>query len=662
MKTHLSPSQLGIWLNERLGGMGPVYHLPFGISFSGDVEIPALIAAVESVFRRHPVLGAAVREDDGGPLLIEAALPIMVEVRCAENLSETSFDEAVRDEIVRPYDLVGGPLCRGTLFRRGDHSCYLLIVAHHLVFDARPKEVFLDELAACYRGMTPVSAPAPTPGDSTLRNLALAQQHWAGRWHEPGEVILPGLHHLPQPVDAGACVELDLPADLHAELTVGARASGVTRFELIAASWLALLYRYGNEPPVIAVDLGTRSPADRNRIGMYVNELPVQVHPNPAVSFSEHVRRTREELRGLYRIRDLPLARAVQGVKPTVALVPVTLSCIRRGESPEFPGVTVEATWALFYDTARAALRIQVVDGPTDFQGGLLFSPRAISRDAVERDELTVDRGVVWLAVTFASFDISASELLLPLVVGGKVVIAPDSAVRDGGALCALVAEHAVTHVQATPSGWRLLLDGAFDEPGVTTLCGGEDLPVGLAQELHGRVRSLWNVYGPTGTTIWSTIWPVPASLETVSIGHPLANTALHVLDGRGQLLPAGLPGELYIGGAGLHLAATLPEYMLPAAFGTLGRIPLMPNGKVDRRALPDLPLVSQKPAASSGLPASGLTPRRARTRQLGVADHGRSAQCVEFRRASRHGQPHRSSRRVIGAVEMAGGGRRSPN
>jgi acyl-coenzyme A synthetase/AMP-(fatty) acid ligase/acyl carrier protein len=158
----------------------------------------------------------------------------------------------------------------------------------------------------------------------------------------------------------------------------------------------------------------------------------------------------------------------------------------------------------------------------------------------------------VWLAVTSPSFDISALELLLPLVVGGRVVVAPDGATRDGPALLRLLAEHGVTHVQATPSGWRLLLAAGFDGPGITALCGGEALPLPLAGELRARVRRLWNMYGPTETTIWSTAWPVPAVPDQVSIGRPLANTRLYVLDERCSPVPVGIAGELYIGGAGL--------------------------------------------------------------------------------------------------------------
>ncbi|SEG80939.1 amino acid adenylation domain-containing protein [Actinacidiphila yanglinensis] len=147
----------------------------------------------------------------------------------------------------------------------------------------------------------------------------------------------------------------------------------------------------------------------------------------------------------------------------------------------------------------------------------------------------------VWLAATSLSFDISALELFLPLVNGGRVVVADGATVRDGGALARLVAARGVTHVQATPSGWRNLLDGGVEAAALTALAGGEALPLALATELRARVARLLNVYGPTETTIWSTAWEVPHDPVHVSLGRPLLDTRLTVVD-----------GELLIGGAGL--------------------------------------------------------------------------------------------------------------
>ncbi|MFE2107468.1 amino acid adenylation domain-containing protein [Kitasatospora sp. NPDC059463] len=158
----------------------------------------------------------------------------------------------------------------------------------------------------------------------------------------------------------------------------------------------------------------------------------------------------------------------------------------------------------------------------------------------------------VWLGLTSLSFDISALELLLPLTTGGRLVLAPDGLAVDGPGLRALVEREGVTHVQATPSGWRVLLGAGPLPAGLTGLVGGEALPLPLARELRAATVRLLNVYGPTETTIWSTCAELPPAPETVRIGRPIANTRAYVLDARRRPLPVGVPGELYLGGDGL--------------------------------------------------------------------------------------------------------------
>ncbi|CAG6399285.1 amino acid adenylation domain-containing protein [Streptomyces cocklensis] len=157
-----------------------------------------------------------------------------------------------------------------------------------------------------------------------------------------------------------------------------------------------------------------------------------------------------------------------------------------------------------------------------------------------------------WLNLTTLSFDISGLELFAPLTTGGRVVVAADAAVREGAALARLVADAGITHVQATPSSWQLLLDAGWTGAPVTALCGGEALPLPLARRLRPLVDRMVNVYGPTETTVWSTAAEIPADPDRVTIGGPLANTTLQVLDARLRPVPAGVPGELCIGGAGL--------------------------------------------------------------------------------------------------------------
>ncbi|MET7403616.1 amino acid adenylation domain-containing protein [Dactylosporangium sp. NPDC005572] len=160
-----------------------------------------------------------------------------------------------------------------------------------------------------------------------------------------------------------------------------------------------------------------------------------------------------------------------------------------------------------------------------------------------------------WLNLTTLSFDISGLELFAPLTTGARVVVAADAAVREGATLARLIRAAGITHVQATPSSWQLLLDAGWAGAPITALSGGEALPLPVARRLRPLVDRLINVYGPTETTIWSTAAEIPAEPARITIGHPIANTTLHVLDARLRPVPVGVPGELCIGGAGLARA-----------------------------------------------------------------------------------------------------------
>jgi len=157
------------------------------------------------------------------------------------------------------------------------------------------------------------------------------------------------------------------------------------------------------------------------------------------------------------------------------------------------------------------------------------------------------------LAVTTLSFDISILEIFLPLITGATVVVAPQKAIADANALYQLMLSSNATIMQATPSTWRMLVDSFWQEPlSLRVLCGGEGLPKELAIELLERCDELWNMYGPTETTIWSSIKQVLPTDDVITVGHPIANTQIYVLDDNLQLVPNGVIGEVHIGGDGL--------------------------------------------------------------------------------------------------------------
>jgi acyl-coenzyme A synthetase/AMP-(fatty) acid ligase len=335
--------------------------------------------------------------------------------------------------------------------------------------------------------------------------------------------------------------------------------------------------------------------------------------------------------------------------------------------------------------------------------------------------------------------------------------------VTDGGQLHALLESERATVMQATPATWRLLIEAGWRGPGLKMLCGGEGLPQDLAAQLLDRGAQLWNLYGPTETTIWSTVERVASG--TVTIGRPIANTQTYVLDRHLQPMPVGIPGELFIGGDGLargyrqrpdltadrflpnpfgpagarmyrtgdlarflpdgriecvgrvdhqvkvrgfrvelgevesalvHPAiketvvyaeevsagdkrlvayvvyhpgesltaselrklvrATLPEYMVPSFFVKLDRIPLTPNGKVNRRALPG-PFQGTGPERERVAPQTPTEMRIAEVwqRVLGIGDISAADNFFDI------GGHSLLSMRVVAEIERVVGARLNP-
>jgi amino acid adenylation domain-containing protein len=358
------------------------------------------------------------------------------------------------------------------------------------------------------------------------------------------------------------------------------------------------------------------------------------------------------------------------------------------------PGGTLECQ-----TTPESLAYVLYTSGSTGKPKGVQITHRAVVNFLHSiRREPGIRPNETLLAITTLSFDIAGLELWAPLVNGAKVVIAKRETALDPADLAKLLETSGATIMQATPSTWQMLLSSGWKgKADLKVLCGGEPWSSELARQLLERCESVWNMYGPTETTIWSAATRVRAG-QPMAIGYPMANTQFYVLDQHRQPVPLGIPGELWIGGDGLargylnrpeltaerflpdafsakpggrlyrtgdlvrrrsdgqieflgridnqvkirgfrielgeiesqlsqypavrgavvlaredtpgdkrlvayltmqngespqttqlreFLQAKLPEYMIPSAFVTLERFPLMPNGKVDRKALP---------------------------------------------------------------------------
>lgn len=200
------------------------------------------------------------------------------------------------------------------------------------------------------------------------------------------------------------------------------------------------------------------------------------------------------------------------------------------------------------------------------------------------------------LALTTIAFDIAGLEIWLPLISGARVTIAPSNVSRHAISLANLINTCGATIVQATPSTWQMLVHSDWKaKHQLKILCGGERMPASLADALLNMGHELWNVYGPTETTIWSTVKRIHSSHE-ITVGRPIANTEAYILDERLQPVAAGQEGELYLGGAGLALGyINQPELtqsrFIPHPYSleenaklykTGDRARILPNGEID--------------------------------------------------------------------------------
>ncbi|MGV9777600.1 condensation domain-containing protein [Streptosporangium sp. NPDC003464] len=395
-------TQQGMWVTEQTVKVGTAYHMPLLVQLRGEPDTAALLAACAAVVERHPVLRGLVAEvgdelrlvpgaevpvrraagPPGGPAGGLPDGPLTGPGGPVDGLPDglftgpaggTGVDAAVREEILRPFDLERGPLARFTLFETGPGRHLLVFVAHHLVFDGQSKDILVRDLAAFYNGERPPPLPAIDHGraerDRVAALLPAAKEFWKPRWRDPGETVLLGRALRSRRAGEGRVLRI----------TADPSVPGLTRFEVLLAALHVLLSGYGNAEVTTAVDLSTRPAEAAGHIGLFVNELPVTSTPSPETTFRAFATALRAELREVYRFRQVPLTRAMPRIRPHAALVPVSVSYrTRHGADPVFAGLDTSVEWTVFNHAVRGALHLQCVDGPGGLTISLRHDPEAV--------------------------------------------------------------------------------------------------------------------------------------------------------------------------------------------------------------------------------------------------------------------------------------------
>ena len=255
-----------------------------------------------------------------------------------------------------------------------------------------------------------------------------------------------------------------------------------------------------------------------------------------------------------------PAERLLFMVEDTVMPVILTQTSLRESLPPN------AAALVMIDDDAVSSTFVPVSHDPEDISyliftsgssgrpKGVLVPQRAVMNllNSMRREPGLTSEDIL-LSVTTLSFDISCLEIFLPLTTGATVVVATRDTVIDGNLLINEIERHAITMLQATPATWRMLLEAGWKgSPALKILIGGEAVSRDLVNRLAPLCGELWNMYGPTETTIWSTIAELQAGEGPVSIGHPIDNTRVYVVNAACEAQPIGIVGELLIGGDGV--------------------------------------------------------------------------------------------------------------
>jgi amino acid adenylation domain-containing protein len=320
-----SDGQRALWLIQRSAPASTAYHVSRAARIQSGLDPDALERALRAVVDRHPALRTCLPDRGGVPVqrVVPRSGPVLERHRLP-GLAEDALRRRVQADADRPFDLARGPLFRASLYSRADTDHVLLLSLHHAVTDFWSLTVLVDELLAGYQGRRPPATsimevqhrPAGDPPPQ------LHDQHGPGYWRRalagaPPELALPTSFPRPRVQSfRGATHRLRLdPAGLR-RLDEFAAATGVTRFAALAAGFAAVLSRYTGEPEVVfGAPTAGRRDGEQDRLGYFVNPVPLRVRVPAGGSFRELARQVRQVVIEALE-HPVPFPRLVEAVRP----------------------------------------------------------------------------------------------------------------------------------------------------------------------------------------------------------------------------------------------------------------------------------------------------------------------------------------------------------
>ncbi|WP_029867025.1 amino acid adenylation domain-containing protein, partial [Pseudomonas syringae] len=198
--------------------------------------------------------------------------------------------------------------------------------------------------------------------------------------------------------------------------------------------------------------------------------------------------------------------------------------------------------------------------GTTGLPKGAMVTHRGLSNLLLWCQQFCGEHGSMLHKIPFG-FDASAWEIFWPLLTGGRLVIARPGGHFEPGYLAQVVREQSVTAMVFVPAMLQLFLEVEEVSACLSlkdVFSGGGELSPAVARLFQERLphARLHNVYGPTETTVISSVWTLEPGADVpprqLPIGRPIANTRFYVLDERDAPVPAGVTGQLHIGGVGV--------------------------------------------------------------------------------------------------------------